>query len=44
MDGFMWEMKQMADQGDQKGKGKAQLETEKEKSDSGVMHQTCLVQ
>ena len=36
MDRWVWEMKWMADQGDRKGKGKAQLETkEEEKSDDG---------
>ncbi|KIM62635.1 hypothetical protein SCLCIDRAFT_24927 [Scleroderma citrinum Foug A] len=38
MDGFVWEMKRMADQSDQKGKGKArpeETEEEEEKSDNG---------
>ena len=38
MDEFAWEMKRMANQNDQKGKGKAQPEDtkdEKEKSDEG---------
>ena len=30
MDGFAWEMQRLADQGDQKGKGKAWLETKEE--------------
>ena len=35
MDGFAWEMQRLANQGDQKGKGKAWLETkEEEKSDN----------
>ena len=36
MDGFTWEMQRLADQGDQKGKGKAWLETgEEERLDDG---------
>ncbi|KIM66062.1 hypothetical protein SCLCIDRAFT_22274 [Scleroderma citrinum Foug A] len=38
MDGFMWEMKRMADHSDRKGKGRAQTEEtedEEEKSDDG---------
>ena len=36
MDGFTWEMQRLANQGDQKGKGKAQPETkEEERSDDG---------
>ena len=36
MDGFAWEMQRLANQGDRKGKGKAQLETkEEERLDDG---------
>ena len=36
MDGFVWEMKRMADHGDQKGKGRAQPEETKDEEEKSV--------